>query len=539
MLPTLRRALQHTQTLQRMSHSWTRMRFDNKSIRELPIDPIAENYVRAKVPNAVFSRVMPTPVEEPMVVSISSSAMDLIDVKAPQSPEEIESFASYFSGNEVIPGSEPAAHCYCGHQFGYFSGQLGDGATMYLGEVINSKGERWEIQFKGAGQTPYSRQADGRKVLRSTIREFLCSEAIHHLGIPTTRAGVCMTSETRVIRDIFYSGNPIHERASIVLRIAPTFLRFGSFEIFKRRDPETGREGPSAGNVDLLRKLVDYTITNFYPEIKQQHSDLAAATSSFFRQVTSRTAELVAHWQCVGFCHGVLNTDNMSILGVTIDYGPYGFMERFDPDFICNASDEDGRYSYRKQPEICKWNCSKLAEALSPIVPLPELQAILEETFETTFQAKYESLMRCKLGLNRQEKELDRQLFAKLFETMAATGSDFTNTFVTLSGLDVAGDDSTDQASIEKIAQRLAEDSESSGSFVKRNMSRIPADKLEMLMQLAQANPSFIRSLGITPQFIEREYEKNKRSQEFKSMPPCAKRERDLDAWKAWLNLYR
>ncbi|KAL5514995.1 hypothetical protein EMCRGX_G000100 [Ephydatia muelleri] len=245
-----------------------------------------------------------------------------------------EDLAEYFAGNKILPGSDPAAHCYCGHQFGNFAGQLGDGCALYLGEVVNVAGERWELQLKGAGKTPYSCQADGRKVLQSSIREFLCSEAMFHLGIPTTRAGTCVTSDTPVARDIFYNGNVIYEKATVISRIAPTFLRFGSFEIFKTRDPQTGRSGPSVGRMDILNQLLDYTITSFFPEVHGEDR--------------------------------VLNTDNMSIVGVTIDYGPFGFMDRYDPNHICNGSDDGGRYSYTNQPAICRWNLKKLAEALSP-----------------------------------------------------------------------------------------------------------------------------------------------------------------------------
>lgn len=237
--------------------------FDNLALRTLPIDKEKRNYVRT-VSGAVFSRVSPTPLESPEVVVVSEDAMMLLDLPASECARK--DAAEYLSGNKLMPGSETASHCYCGHQFGYFAGQLGDGAAMYLGEVINRKGERWEIQLKGAGLTPYSRSADGRKVLRSSLREFLCSEAMHFLGIPTTRAGACVTSSTTVSRDMFYDGHPRDEKCSVILRIAPTFIRFGSFEIFKTLDPFTGRVGPSVGRKDILLQLLDYTIQTFFPE---------------------------------------------------------------------------------------------------------------------------------------------------------------------------------------------------------------------------------------------------------------------------------
>jgi uncharacterized protein YdiU (UPF0061 family) len=238
-----------------------------------------------------------------------------------------------------MPGSERAAHCYCGHQFGSFAGQLGDGAAIYLGEVLASSGRRWEIQLKGAGRTPYSRTADGRKVLRSSLREFLCSEAMHALRVPTTRAGSCLVSDSTVMRDIHYDGRPRAERCAVVLRIAHTFLRFGSFQICNARDPETGASGPSPGRHDITAKLYDYVCETFYPEIcERNEADKQLRNEQAFEEIVRRTARLVALWQSYGFVHGVLNTDNMSIVGLTIDYGPYGFLDRYDPDFIFNAS---------------------------------------------------------------------------------------------------------------------------------------------------------------------------------------------------------
>lgn len=216
---------------------------------------------------------------------------------------------------------------------------MGDGAAIYLGEIINSKGERWELQLKGAGITPYSRDADGRKVLRSSIREFLCSEAMHHLGVPTTRSATCITSDDKVVRDMFYDGNPVLERCTVISRIAPTFIRFGSFEIFKIMDHMTGRRGPSVGRKDILITLTDYVIDTFYPNINNEPNVCALEKyKEFFKEVVIRTAKTVAFWQTIGFCHGVLNTDNMSIIGLTLDYGPFGFLDRYDPDHVCNSS---------------------------------------------------------------------------------------------------------------------------------------------------------------------------------------------------------
>ncbi|WAR05983.1 SELO-like protein [Mya arenaria] len=280
------------------------LNFDNLALKSLPLDPEKDNSIR-QVSGACFSLVKPAPVENPKMVVYSMSALKLLDIEEEdmKKPESAE----FFGGNRLLPGSQTAAHCYCGHQFGYFSGQLGDGAAMYLGEVVNTAGERWEIQLKGAGPTPYSRHSDGRKVLRSTIREFLCSEAMHHLGIGTTRAGTCVTSDTTVVRDIFYDGNPIKERCTLVLRIAPTFFRFGSFEVVRGLSADTGRKGPSEGNMELLKTMLDYCIQTFYPEIWSAHSsNKEDMYFEFWCEVVRRTARLVADWQCVGWCHGDL-----------------------------------------------------------------------------------------------------------------------------------------------------------------------------------------------------------------------------------------
>lgn len=374
--------------------------FDNLALRSLPIDPNEKIYPR-EVKGACFSRVKPTSVKNPRMVVFSEQAMSLLDLTKEQL--ERNDAAEYFSGNKQIPGTDPAAHCYCGHQFGAFSGQLGDGATMYLGEVVNKNGERWEIQFKGAGLTPYSRTADGRKVLRSSLREFLCSEAMYHLGIPTTRAGTCVTSDSTVIRDIFYNGNPILERCTIITRIAQTFIRFGSFQICLPTDRQTQRKGPSFGMPQIIVTLANYVINTFYPEYSSLGDNQKYKV--FFEEVVRRTARLVAEWQCVGWCHGVLNTDNMSIVGVTIDYGPYGFIDRYDPHFICNGSDTGGRYSYANQPSICKWNCKKLGEALQPVLDLEDSRRIVNEVFDTEFKRNYLSKLRKKFGLFKDEIE--------------------------------------------------------------------------------------------------------------------------------------
>ncbi|KAG2449256.1 hypothetical protein HYH02_006001 [Chlamydomonas schloesseri] len=565
---------------------------DNLSLRALPVDPVEGGPVR-QVEGACFSRVKPTPVNNPQLVVASPEALALLDI--PASEISRPDFAQYFSGNKLLPGTDPAAHCYCGHQFGYFSGQLGDGATMYLGEVVNSRGERWELQFKGAGKTPYSRQADGRKVLRSSLREFLCSEAMFHLGIPTTRAGTCVTSDSKVVRDIKYDGNAILERATIITRIAPTFLRFGSFEIFKPTDNFTGRRGPSAGReAALLPVLLHHVIRTYYPAIWAAHdgdaiaagvgvgpdgagepwpprsggSEREAALQAMYldwlQEVTRRTASLVAAWQCVGWCHGVLNTDNMSIVGVTIDYGPFGFLDRTDPDFICNGSDDSGRYDYKGQPDICRWNCERLAEAVRAVLPEGRGKRAVAEVFDATYRKTYVSLMRRKLGLvgagaaTDAEEEAaaggggasllseaaaeDEALAASLLSTMEATGADFTNTFRCLSRFPTpaAGTDPSSPAAVEAggVLDYLLTQCCDAATLVAAAAPRIPPQNLQMLVMLSQKNPELLHQMGVSQQMLATEMARLRHSQELAKVTDSEKRAADGAKWRSWLAEY-
>ncbi|NWX41859.1 SELO protein, partial [Steatornis caripensis] len=490
------------------------------------------------VPGACFSRVRPSPLQNPQLVAMSLPALALLGLEAPAADREAAAeaeAAQYFSGNRLLAGSEPAAHCYCGHQFGSFAGQLGDGAAMYLGEVLGPRGERWEIQLKGAGLTPFSRQADGRKVLRSSIREFLCSEAMFHLGIPTTRAGTCVTSDSKVVRDIFYDGNPKSERCTVVLRIASTFIRFGSFEIFKPPDEYTGRKGPSVNRNDIRIQMLDYVISTFYPEIQEAYSDNSIQrNAAFFKEITKRTARLVAEWQCVGFCHGVLNTDNMSIVGLTIDYGPFGFMDRYDPEHICNGSDNTGRYAYSKQPEICKWNLGKLAEALVPELPLEISELILEEEYDAAFEKHYLQKMRKKLGLIQLELEEDSKLVSELLETMHVTGGDFTNIFYLLSSFSVECDPSKLEDFLEKLTSQCASVEELKVAFKPQMDPR----QLSMMLMLAQSNPQLFALIG-TKANINKELERIEQFSKLHQLTAADLLSRNKRHWKEWLEKYR
>lgn len=527
-----------------------RLEFDNVVLKRLPIDPLEMPGVRT-VKGACFSRVQPEPLTNPRFVAVSSEALALLGLNG----EEVLNDPLgpvYLSGSKLMPGSEPAAHCYCGHQFGQFAGQLGDGAACYLGEVKapadqnpellheNPSG-RWEIQVKGAGKTPYSRTADGRKVLRSSIREFLCSEAIFALGLPTTRAGSLVTSDSRVIRDIYYSGNARHEMCSVVLRIAPTFIRFGSFEIFKQTDEHTGRQGPSYGRDDIRRQMLDYVIETFYPEIQQSHSDRLERNLAFFREVVLRTARLVAQWQCVGFCHGVLNTDNMSILGLTLDYGPYGFMDRFDPDFICNASDNSGRYSYQAQPAICRWNLARLAEALGPELAPERAEEALDQYLDL-YNGFYMGNMRRKLGLLRKEEPEDELLVTELMQTMHNTGADFTNTFRCLSEipspLEGEGEGGGEEDGVDQATSLLLEHCASLEELRAANKPTMDARELAMLLSMAQSNPPLFQMIS-DRRTVARQLEKLSRLQDLAETSPEELRSSQAKDWAGWITKYR
>ncbi|XP_066561595.1 selenoprotein O1 isoform X2 [Amia ocellicauda] len=530
-----------------------RLHFDNVVLRRLPLDTSQEPGSRT-VRGACFSRVQTQPLLKPRFVAVSAPALSLLGLDAEEVLQD-KLGAEYLSGSRLLPGSEPAAHCYCGHQFGHFAGQLGDGAACYLGEVrapLNQSPEllrdnpagRWEIQLKGAGLTPYSRQADGRKVLRSSVREFLCSEAMFWLGIPTTRAGSLVTSESRVLRDIYYSGQPRSERCSVVLRIAPTFIRFGSFEIFRPQDELTGRKGPSVNLSDLRAQLLDYVIDTFYPNIQQDHAeDRIKRNTAFFREVSERTARLVAQWQCVGFCHGVLNTDNMSVLGLTLDYGPFGFMNRFDPDFVCNASDTGGRYSYRAQPSVCRWNLVRLAEALGPELPPHLAEAVLND-FLPLYNAHYLGIMRRKLGLLRRESPEDEELVTLMLQTMHNTGADFTNTFRCLSqvpcpGVLAKGCDSGEPSDLgDHAVEMLLSHCASLEELRAAQRPTMDPRELAMIMTLAQSNPSLFQFLS-DRKSVSQELQRLERFKELLEMSEEQLRERQREAWKCWLYKYR
>ncbi|KAF7664649.1 hypothetical protein LDENG_00170480 [Lucifuga dentata] len=390
-----------------------------KLIESFPVDEVYGNFVRT-VKNCIFSKSIPTPLKGPLrLAAVSKDVIEGIldlDVAVTQTND----FLHYASGGRLLPGSVPLAHRYGGHQFGYWAGQLGDGRAHSLGQFTNRKGETWELQLKGSGKTPYSRSGDGRAVIHSSVREFLCSEAMHFLGVPTSRAASLIVSEEAVLRDQFYNGNVKTERGAVVLRLAKSWFRIGSLEILAQ-----------SGELDLLRKLLNFVITEHFPSIGSDDPDKYLV---FYSTVVNETAHLVARWMSVGFAHGVCNTDNFSLLSITIDYGPFGFMESYNPNFVPNTSDDEGRYSIGAQANVGLFNLDKLLEALSPLLTLKQQQGAkhILKGYVDIYQMRFHQLFKAKLGLVGMEED-DVYLIAFLLKMMEETHSDFTMTFRQLS----------------------------------------------------------------------------------------------------------
>jgi serine/tyrosine/threonine adenylyltransferase len=419
------------------------LKFDNRFVRELPADPITDNY-RRQVTEACYSFVNPASVTSPQLVCAAPDVAELFDLN----PNELftEDFTQVFSGNKILNGMQPHACCYGGHQFGNWAGQLGDGRAINVGEVKNAKGEHWTLQLKGAGPTPYSRTADGLAVLRSSIREFLCSEAMHHLGVPTTRALSLVVTGEQVQRDMLYDGNPELEPGAIVCRVAQSFTRFGNFEILAARD-----------DVDLLKRLVDFTIRSDFSYLIADHTEPLDSNIyiAWFDDVCKKTAQMIAHWMRVGFVHGVMNTDNMSILGLTIDYGPYGWLEGYEPDWTPNTTDSQyRRYRFINQPQIALWNLAQLANAIYPLIESVEPLQNSLQLYRDEYASAWQRDMASKLGLV-EFKESDVELVDKLHLALQVIETDMTIFFRLLANfdarVDVVIDDRNDQALISVI----------------------------------------------------------------------------------------
>ncbi|HEV8600632.1 MAG TPA: YdiU family protein, partial [Gemmatimonadales bacterium] len=370
--------------------------------------PLQNSY--ARLHPGFYEVVDPTPLPDPYLVAFNPAAAELLELDRAEaaSPE----LAQYLSGNRRLPGAEPIAQVYAGHQFGVWVPQLGDGRAVLLGEVRNERGEKWDLQLKGAGRTRFSRSGDGRSVLRSVVREYLASEALFGLGIPTTRALSIVGSELPVQRERL-------ETAAILLRLSPSHVRFGTFEYFAAR-----------GEAERLRELAGHVIEQHFESIEPDDTRYL----TFFGEVCRRTARLMAEWMAAGFAHGVMNTDNMSVLGVTLDYGPYGFLDRYDAGFICNHTDSEGRYAFDQQPAVGMWNCARLGDALMVLGGEPDAWQATLESYWPAFLDHYERLMHAKLGLNCRTTDStdytdDMRLVTDVLEVLQRERLDYTQFF--------------------------------------------------------------------------------------------------------------
>jgi uncharacterized protein YdiU (UPF0061 family) len=412
-----------------------------------------------------YTELAPEPLPDPHWVATSPSCARLLGLPPDWWQREDWQALRVFSGNAAWAGMRPLASVYSGHQFGVWAGQLGDGRALWLGEMDTPAGPM-EIQLKGSGHTPYSRMGDGRAVLRSSIREFLCSEAMAGLGIPTTRS-LCVTGSALPVR------REEIETAAVATRVAPSFIRFGHFEHFAHHEQP-----------DALRQLADFTIEHHYPECRTAARPYAALLEA----VTRRTATLLAQWQAVGFCHGVMNTDNMSILGLTIDYGPFGFLDGFDPGHVCNHSDHQGRYAYARQPNVAFWNLHALAQALLPLIGDSDVALAALEPYKTVFPQAMLASMRAKLGL-ATEQDGDRELVDDLLKRMAADKADFTITFRRLAGFDSAPDASN------APVRDLFIDREAFDAWARRYAARLQAEAsvdAQRAARMNRVNPKFV-----------------------------------------------
>ncbi|MGL1900604.1 MAG: YdiU family protein [Fibrobacterales bacterium] len=383
-------------------------RFNFSFINRFPGDSSYNNYPRP-TPEVLFSLVNPTATGAPKLIASSKTLAAELGIAFPLNTIDTD----LLSGNHTAEGDTPYAYRYGGHQFGQWAGQLGDGRAINLGELITPTGERQEIQLKGAGETPYSRRADGRAVLRSSVREYLMSEAMYHLGVSTTRALSLCTTGDDVVRDMFYDGNAKPEPGAVVCRTAPSFLRFGNFEILNW-----------CQEYDLLKELLNYTIEEHFPHFDGNKPGVIIA---WFEEVVERTLNMVVDWMRVGFTHGVMNTDNMSILGLTIDYGPYSMVDHYDLSFTPNTTDLPGRrYAFGRQPSIACWNLEKLSEAIEPILSEGESFTEILESMGDRFNAKYIIMLENKLGLNHTGSESNTVLLQELLRLLQKGGFDYT-----------------------------------------------------------------------------------------------------------------
>ncbi|MCJ8163406.1 YdiU family protein [Pontibacter sp. E15-1] len=464
--------------------------YKNEFVKSFPGDESGEKQPR-QTPGVLYSRVSPTPVSGPTLLAWSDALSAELGILKPATQEDI----AVLAGNGLAPSMQPYAACYAGHQFGNWAGQLGDGRAITLGEHEVSPGNSWELQLKGAGPTPYSRRADGRAVLRSSVREYLMSEAMHYLRVPTTRALSLVRTGDQVLRDMFYNGNAAHEPGAIVLRTAPSFLRFGNFELLAARK-----------ELDNLRQLTDWTMARYFPHLQGGRDEKLLA---WFEEVVERTARLMVEWLRVGFVHGVMNTDNMSVLGLTIDYGPFSFLDDYDPAFTPNTTDLPGRrYAFGQQHAIGYWNLGCLASALAPLLPDTEKLVATLETYRESFYRHYYAMMGNKLGLD-EVRDTDKAFIKQFEETLATLKPDMTIFYQLLMTLPPHPADA--QAVLDHFSESFYQTPNHEGATALfRLMTRYDARRqenictpAEALQLMQESNPRFILRNYLLHQAIE------------------------------------
>ncbi len=484
------------------NHAALSFTYDNAFVRNLPADP--ETGVEAgirprQVAGACYSLVTPRQTSAPQLIAVSQEMLDALDITSAAAASQ--AFVDVFTGNTVLEGMQPYAMCYGGHQFGNWAGQLGDGRAINLSEIISAKGERWVLQLKGAGMTPYSRTADGLAVLRSSVREFLCSEAMYHLGIPTTRALSLSLSGDQVMRDMLYDGNPAYEPGAIVCRVAPSFTRFGNFQIFAQR-----------GEIDVLRQLCEHTIATDFPHLIADKQPITIETYvAWFQEVCERTKRMIIDWMRVGFVHGVMNTDNMSIMGLTIDYGPYGWLEDYNPEWTPNTTDAQyHRYAYGSQPDIACWNIAQFANAILPIVDdVDRLQGIINQLM-ADMNASWKAMMFAKLGIV-EPLESDDALLQELMIVLQLTETDYCIFFRLLA--DIRAELSLDaclavlKEAYYKPEELTGERDERLRAFIKQYQARVTAqdlDERERRESMNNLNPKYVLRNYLSQQAIDK-----------------------------------
>lgn len=474
----------------------TDVEYRNSFVDSLKGEESGSLYPR-QTPGYCYSLVAPTPVSKPHLLAWTESLGRFLNLAQPPATGRV---VDILAGNGTAEGMKPFAARYGGHQFGNWAGQLGDGRAISLCEIKALDGTFWELQLKGAGPTPYSRNADGRAVLRSSLREFLCSEAMYNLGVPTTRALSLVATGDEVLRDMFYTGDVRSEKGAVVTRVAATFVRFGNFEIFKER-----RE------IENLKALADYIISHHFPELGTPN---ASVYGEWFREVARRTAKMVAHWMAVGFVHGVMNTDNMSILGLTIDYGPYGWLEPYDPEWTPNTTDfREHRYAFGQQPSVALWNLSMLANALEPLVADKSILETGLDGYPAAFAQSYFSLMATKLGFTGLRGGEDEDLITELHEPLTVSQIDMTIFLRQLSQAapKLVASSEEPQAQFDHILQQSTYHS---GTFDHARMkrwllaywSRLKSEQSssqEISQRMLRANPKFVLRNYLAQQAID------------------------------------